>query len=441
MGFDRRFTLGLIAWIAALAAAVTAAALSFLTPGLGAARIVALLLVAGALWGMWRLVSRTNVALARFVEALRFDDTSARFGGTHGGGFEALGAALDGAMDRLRERQMASAAEMRFLEALVDDMPVALLTIDGEGHVDPANKAARRLFRGAPGTRAEDYAVYGATLAKRLAGGDAAEEILLLAIEGRTQRVLVRSGTLERLGRSIRAVTVQPIQGTLDAVEMAAQTDLVRVLTHEILNSLTPVTSLAATAADLLDDPELAGNPRIGDARAAVSTLARRAHGLGHFIEAYRAVAHTPELQRQTFAAQPWAEELGRIFAAREPEVPLDIEVTPARLALEADPDLLAQVLINLLQNAAQAMAGQDRPPRLALRLFADREALVIEVEDNGPGVPEGLRQDVFLPFFTTRATGTGVGLNLARQIVVAHGGSIDVGDAEGGGAVFRILI
>ncbi|NYT42046.1 sensor histidine kinase [Sphingomonas sp. R-74633] len=441
MGFDRRFTLGLIAWIAAVAVALGAVALAFVTPGLGAARIVAMLLVAGAIWGLWWHVSRTNVAVARFIEALRFDDTSARFGGATGGGFEELGGALDGAMDRLRVRQAATAAEMRFLEALVDDMPVALLTVDGAGAVAPANKAARRLFRDARGTRAEDYAVYGATLAKRLAGGDAAEEILLLAIEGRTQRVLVRSGTLERLGRSIRAVTVQPIQGTLDAVEMAAQTDLVRVLTHEILNSLTPVTSLAATAADLLDDPELTANPRIGDARAAVTTLARRAHGLGHFIEAYRAVAHTPDIQRQAFAAGPWAEELGRIFAARQPDLPLAIDVRPARLSIDADPDLLAQVLINLLQNAAQAMTGQERAPTLALRLFAERETLVIEVEDNGPGVPEGLRQDVFLPFFTTRATGTGVGLNLARQIVVAHGGSIAISDAPGGGALFRILL
>ncbi|MBN8811190.1 MULTISPECIES: PAS domain-containing sensor histidine kinase [unclassified Sphingomonas] len=441
MGFDRRFAPGLAAWIAALGGALAAAALTLFTPGLGAARIVALLLVLGAVWGLWRHVSRTNVDVARFVEALRFDDTAARFGGHRGAGFEALGTALDSAMDRLRARQMAAAAEMRFLEALVDDMPVALLTIDGEGQVAPANKAARRLFRKTPGTRTEDYAVYGATLAKRLAGGGATEEILLLAIEGRTQRALVRSGMLERLGRSIRVVTVQPIQGTLDAVEMAAQTDLVRVLTHEILNSLTPVTSLAATAADLLDDPELAANPRIADARAAVSTLARRAHGLGHFIEAYRTVAHTPIIQRQAFAAQPWAEELGRIFAAREPEVPLEIHVASARLAIDADPDLLAQVLINLLQNAAQAMAGQKRPPRLALRLFPDREALAIEVEDNGPGVPEGLRQDVFLPFFTTRATGTGVGLNLARQIVVAHGGSIAITDAPGGGALFRILL
>jgi two-component system nitrogen regulation sensor histidine kinase NtrY len=79
--------------------------------------------------------------------------------------------------------------------------------------------------------------------------------------------------------------------------------------------------------------------------------------------------------------------------------------------------------------------------PRLALRLFSDSQATVIEVEDNGPGVPESLRQDVFLPFFTTRATGTGVGLNLARQIVVAHGGAIDVTDAPDGGALFRILL
>jgi signal transduction histidine kinase len=221
---------------------------------------------------------------------------------------------------------------------------------------------------------------------------------------------------------------------------MAAQTDLVRVLTHEILNSLTPVTSLAATAADLLGDPDLSADPRIGDARIAVETLARRAQGLSNFIEAYRAVAQTPELKRQSFAARPWTDELARIFAAKAPAVALRVEVSPANLALDADPDLLAQVVINLMQNAAQAM--QESPqPRLALRLLGDTQATVIEVEDNGPGVPESLRQDVFLPFFTTRATGTGVGLNLARQIVIAHGGAIDVGDAPGGGALFRIVL
>lgn len=252
--------------------------------------------------------------------------------------------------------------------------------------------------------------------------------------------MLVRSATLERLGRRTRAVSVQPIQGTLDAVEMAAQTDLVRVLTHEILNSLTPVTSLADTASDLLAEPDLAPDPRIADARAAVATLARRARGLGHFIEAYRAVAQTPQLRRQRFAARAWAGELARLFAAEHPGVPLNAEVAPEGLVLDADPDLLAQVLINLLRNAAQAMEAVAAP-RLTLRLLGEGGGVAIEVEDNGPGIPPALRQDIFLPFFTTRATGTGVGLNLARQIVVAHGGTIEAGDAPGGGARLRIML
>ncbi|WP_404337533.1 sensor histidine kinase [Sphingomonas sp. MMS12-HWE2-04] len=439
MGFDQRFTIGLIAWIAALTLALLACIAAFATPGLGAARIVALGVAGGMFAGLWRHITRTNRTVARFLEALKFGDTALQFDVEGGAGFGELGGSLNEALARFRAEQDRVSGELRYLDALIDDMPVAVLTVDAGGHVALANKSARRLFAGEHGTLPEDFVAYGATFARRLAKGSQNEELLILTINGRPQRMLVRQATLERLGQRTRALSVQPIQGTLDAVEMAAQTDLVRVLTHEILNSLTPVTSLAATAAELLSDRDLASDPRIADASAAVTTLARRAQGLGHFIEAYRAVAQTPEIKRQSFAARPWAEELARLFAAKTPEVPLTL-VAPETLALDADPDLLAQVVINLLQNAAQAMAGIEAP-RLALRLFAQGEARVIEVEDNGPGIPEGLRQDVFLPFFTTRPTGTGVGLNLARQIVVAHGGAIDVTDAPGGGALFRILL
>jgi len=441
MGFDRRFTLGMFANLVALILALAVVTAAFSAPGYAALRIVALVLTGGAIWSLWAHVTRTNVSLARFIEAIRFGDTAVRFESTEGAGFQKLGRALDEAMERVRDRQEAASGELRFLDALVDDMPVALLTIDEEGQITPANKAARRLFRDATGTQAADFATYGATFAKRLIQGGSSEELLMLAIDGRTQHAIVRVGTLERLGRRTRAVTVQPIQATIDAVEMATQTDLVRVLTHEILNSLTPVTSLAGTAANLLQHPDLSGDPRIADARMAVTTLARRAEGLGHFIEAYRAVARPPEVKRQAFAARPWAEELARLFAAEGQEVPLTLTIAPADLALDADPDLLAQVVINLLHNAAQAMEGKTEAPRIALRLEAAADGARIEVEDDGPGVPPSLRQDVFLPFFTTRAKGTGVGLNLARQIVVAHGGTIDIADGADGGALFRIRI
>ncbi|MBO9623676.1 MAG: sensor histidine kinase [Sphingomonas sp.] len=440
MGSDRRFTIGLAAWIVGLSVALFACVAAFITPDLGAARIVALAIVVATFMGTLHHVTRTNRIVGRFLEALRFGDTAVRFETGGGAGFGELGAALNEALGRFRAEQERAVGELRYLDALVDDAPVAVLIVGGDGQVSLANKAARRLFSEGQPTRPQDFAPYGATFARRLETGPQQEELLILNIEGRAQRMLVRSATLERLGQRTRAVSVQPIQGTLDAVEMAAQTDLVRVLTHEILNSLTPVTSLAGTAAELLADPALSADPRVADARMAVETLARRAYGLSHFIEAYRAVARTPEIKRQHFAARPWAEELARIFAAKAPAVPLSLEVTPDTLALDADPDLLAQVVINLMQNAAQAMEGGARPPRLSLRLNGEART-VIEVEDNGPGIPESLRQDVFLPFFTTRATGTGVGLNLARQIVVAHGGSIDIGDAPGGGALFRILL
>jgi len=441
MGFDRRFTIGLIAWTVGLVAALLACIAAFLTPGLGAARVVAVAIAAAALAGLLHHVTRTNRVIGRFLEAVKFGDTAMRFDAQGSAGFGTLGAALNRALARFRAEQERIAGELRYLDALVDDMPVAMLTVSADGHVALANKAARRLFAGVQGTLPQDFAPYGATFARRLENGSQPEELLILNIERRAQRMLVRSATLERLGQRTRALSVQPIQGTLDAVEMAAQNDLVRVLTHEILNSMTPVTSLAATAAELLADPDLSADPRVADARVAVETLARRAHGLSHFIEAYRAVARTPEIKRRHFAAGPWAEELARIFAAKAPEVPLALEVVPESLALDGDPDLLAQVVINLMQNAAQAMADGARPARLALRLLRSARGAAIEVEDNGPGVPASLRQDIFLPFFTTRSTGSGVGLNLARQIVVAHGGAIDVTDAPGGGALFRILL
>ena len=437
MGFDRRFTLALALWIIALLAALAGFIWSFEVEGLGATRIVAGLIVVAAASGLWSHVDRTNRTVARFVEALNSQDFATRFDGRGGASFGELGTALNDAMRRLQEARDRSAREMRYLEALVDDMPIALLTIDEAHGVTPANKAARRLFTRHQGVRPEDYAVYGATFAGRLADdGEVRQELLILRMPGGPQRAIVRSASLERLGLRIRAVTVEPVQGTLDTIEMAAQTDLVRVLTHEILNSLTPVTSLAGTAEALLD----AEPPDVPDARVAVTTLSRRAEGLRRFIDSYRAVSHAPVLRRRPFEAGPFAGELAKLFAVEWIDVPLTLEVQSG-LTLDADPDLLAQVLINLLRNAAEATrrGGDGQWVRLGLSNVGGRAW--IEVEDGGAGVPENLRRDIFLPFFTTRAEGTGVGLNLARQVVVAHGGTIDIADGRTGGALFRIIL
>jgi len=442
MGFDGRFTAGLAVRVAALGLAVTALVMALHADGYAATRLVTGILVFGAAALLWTHVTRTNRMLASFVEALHAGDTAMRFGAPdRKASFGALAAAFDGALARLRTERLEDADQLRFLQALLDDVPVALLVVDGSGSVEQINKAARRLFGKHDATMAEDYARYGATFARRLTGGAAAEETLVLNLDGRPQRAIVRTAQVSRLGVAVRAITVQPAQGAFDMVEMATQSDLVRVLTHEILNSLTPVTSLAATASMLIYDLDPDDAPALADARAAIATLARRAQGLTDFVHGYRAVAQPPEVKRRTFAARAWADELARLFAAEWPALPLASSVVPQDLAIEADPDLMAQVLINLLRNAAQAASDHRPDPRVTLEIAAgEGHGATIRVEDNGPGIPPDIHGEIFLPFFTTRRSGSGIGLNLARQIVVAHGGTIDVAPGDQG-AVLEIRL
>jgi two-component system nitrogen regulation sensor histidine kinase NtrY len=223
---------------------------------------------------------------------------------------------------------------------------------------------------------------------------------------------------------------------------VAAQADLVRVLTHEIMNSLTPVTSLARSGAEMVAAAEEAGVD-LADARVATETVARRAEGILRFVESYREFAQAPDVHRRSFKAQPWAEEVLRLAVAGVGDRKIDarVEVQPKSLSLNADPELLAHALLNLLRNAVRATAEVESP---AVVLKVRREAsgrCRIDVEDNGPGIPEERREDIFLPFYTTHKGGSGVGLSFARQVALAHGGSISALEAAGGGAKIRVVI
>jgi two-component system nitrogen regulation sensor histidine kinase NtrY len=446
MAFRARFVAGLAWRAAALLGTVFLLVLTLQTRGLGAARILAAGFCLWAVIELWRYIQRTNRDVARFLEAVRLGDLSQSF--THGAGgtgFTEIGEALDKGIRALREERHRLTDASRFYEAVLDDAPTPLLTIGGDGRVELTNKAARRLFVRHSGVRIEDFADYGNAFVQALADDTIGQPRLVpLTLDAMPQAAMVSSAAVQRLGGMVRVVAVQPIQGELNAVEIAAQSDLVRVLTHEIMNSITPVTSLAQTAAALIRDVDTGEDPNIRDARAAIETLARRADGVMHFVESYRQISRTPEVRRRLFELLPWARELEALFAASDASagVSLAVTVAPEHLVVDADPDLLCQVLINLLRNAAEAARDHAEAPAIALSFAAAAAGRVqIEVSDNGPGVAEALRQDVFLPFFTTKAKGTGVGLSLARQVVLAHRGSIALAESESGGALFRILL
>jgi len=440
-----RYLVGLVWRLGLLILAALAFAETLARPDLGATRIVAALVVIGSGALLWRHVTRTNRELARFIDAVRFADFSQGFiHRSEGSGFSELGRVLDGAMKRLRDDKHKLIDANRFYEAVLDDAPTALLTVDGEGRVELANKAARRLLVRHKGVRVEDFRDYGDAFARALEGGAIGRPRLVpLVSDGVPQTMLVSGAVVHRLGGLVRVVAVQPIQGELNAIEIAAQSDLIRVLTHEIMNSMTPVTSLAHSAAALMRAVDKGADRDVADARGAVETLARRADGVMHFVESYRQISRAPEIRRRAIDVAAWADELAALFSAsdRAEGVTLDLAVD-AGMALQADPDLMSQVLINLLRNAADAARDHAEAPQVRLAFQRARSGRAqIEVADNGPGVPENLKQDVFLPFFTTKAKGSGIGLSLARQVVLAHRGVISLETAPEGGALFRILL
>lgn len=442
MAFRRSFEFGLAWRTILLVLALLLLVLAFATPGLRAARILAVLIAAGSLAGLWSFIRRTNFQVARFVESVRFEDYAQRFSDPSGGGFDVLGDTLDRALAQLHERQISTATEARYLAAIIDDCPIALLTIAEDGRVQLLNKAARQIFRSHPITRAADLLQLGPEFAAAAQLPPGTQKITRMIVDGVPQRAIVSSAHVARLDGHVTVLSLLPAQSQLGVLEMAAQADLVRVLTHEILNSLTPVTSLARTAAELVASADTESD-MLADARIATQTVARRAEGISRFVESYREFARTPEVRTQHFMVKPWAEELLRLL----PPLPggtaaeLQLDVVPETLRVEIDADLVAQALLNMLRNAIRATAGVENPRiRLTIRRLPQGRAM-IEVSDNGPGIPEDRREDIFLPFYTTHSGGSGVGLSFARQVALAHGGEISCTDGPEGGACLRMVL
>ncbi|HXC74625.1 MAG TPA: ATP-binding protein [Sphingomicrobium sp.] len=442
MDFRRKFEFGLAWRTAVLVACVWLLIQALNAPDLRAGRIIAALIAVVALASLWNFIRRTNFQVSRFIESVRFEDYSQRFSDPSGGGFDVLGDTLDAALKQLQARHMKESAEARYLSAILDDSPSALVTIDQDGRVELLNKAARQLFGQRPMSSVGDFDALGAELAAVVKLPPGIRKITRLMLDGVPHKAIFASAQVARLDQPVTVLSILPVQSELGALEVAAQADLVRVLTHEIMNSLTPVTSLARSSADMVAAAEKAGAD-VADARQAAETVARRAEGILRFVESYREFAQTPEVHRRSFKAGPWAEEILRLAmaSAGERRVEGRVEVRPKSLSLTADPELLAHAVLNLLRNGIRATNDSAAP---AVSLTVQREPngrFRIDVEDNGPGIPPDRREDIFLPFYTTHKGGSGVGLSFARQVALAHGGSIVALESAAGGADLRIVI
>lgn len=445
MGFNR-FALQVTARIAALFAGLLVLAYLVTRTELVAVTAVvgALVLLQAAL--VIRFVQRTNRELGRLLDAIRYDDFQQSFSiGDLGPTFAELKAAFDDVMGRFRAARLDREAQRRYLEALVEHVPVAILAVHDDGAVELLNNAARRLLNTSAATTLAQLDAYGAGFQRDLTQCKAGERVVTRMTHDGVQRHLIVSTTqLTVTGVAVRLITLQDIQSELDWNELSAWRDMARILSHEIMNSLTPIASLARTADEMVDELAAradAGDELVGDIHAAIQTVARRSDGLMRFVRNYRQFTQMPPPTLRPVALREYVQRLEQLLQTEWAGRGIELHVAPpaSGLTILADDTLLDQAVINLLRNAADAAAASAAPQVWLDARLSDRGRPVIEIGDNGPGVDEALGDKIFLPFFTTKPEGSGIGLALARQIMLVHKGAITASARPGGGALFRL--
>jgi len=443
MGFSGSRT-GLILRTAALFLTVTIAAWTMEHTHWYATIGVCLLAVAFQTALLFRYMTRSSHEMARFLEAIAFDDTSQTFSARplddpNG----ELAAAMTHVLAKLRAGRAEREAQTQYLQTLINHVPVALISIEESAEVQLLNMAARRLFE-SPLTSTTQFARYGESFAvgmESLRAGDTA--ILRMERLESTLQLKAAATHVSAQGARHLLVSLQNIETEMSAQEMAAWQTVIRVMSHEVMNSLTPVSSLAATAHNLVgevlsqlpaDDTRTA---TLRDAHEALETVARRSEGLLHFVRNHRRLTKRLTTQIEITPVRRIFVRLQRLLAsdlaARDIQIVTTVE--PETLELAVDADLLDQALINLVRNAIEAL--RDTPSGL-IALCARRDPdghIAICVADNGPGIPTDQREKVFVPFFTTKKQGSGIGLTIVRQIATAHGATVDITQTPGRGA------
>ena len=414
-----------------------------------------LLLIAAiiAAFSLFRYVNDTNRRLARFFESVRYSDFAIRFSSAKekGDSFAEVNRQFNEVLEAFRQTRAEKEANLLFLNTIVQHLSTGLLAFDASMNVLVSNNAAFQLLGVYRLHHLNDLPEHHKTLIQFVQKLTTKGKILYQPEAGR--QLSVQGVSVNLQGRAVRLLTLQNIHPELQRKEVDAWRNLTRVLRHEIMNSVTPIVSLVETAQDIVQH-DLPQNAASADLSEALEVVAARSRGLVNFVEAYRSFTAIPQPKLEDISAKQLLDRVVSLVVAEHKDLKIRIEafVQPENLSIRADTAQLEMVLLNLVKNAREAMSGNaneqratsneqqttSNEQRITLRAGADSKGRAfIEVEDNGPGIPPELLEEIFIPFFTTKPTGTGVGLSISRQIMQLHGGDIRVSSAMGGGTRF----
>jgi two-component system nitrogen regulation sensor histidine kinase NtrY len=395
-------------------------------------------------------VEKTNRDLTRFFTSIKYSDFSQTFKDADlGPSFDGLRKSFTEVMNVFRKTRAEKEEHYRYLQTVVQHIGIGLIAYQPNGDVELINTAAKRLL-GIPALKnIQSLESFSKKLVNTLFEIKPKGRALIKVEDQNELLHLALYATEFKLrGQIFSLVSIQNIHSELEEREIEAWQKLIRVITHEIMNSITPISSLASTINEMLKDsyPLSAKKQKIDsesltDIHDAAQTIQKRSQGLLHFVDAYRNLTLIQKPNFQLFPVKELFSRVEKLMQAniKEKSIRLRINVDPKTLELTADPELIEQVLINLLLNALQSVEGK-RKAKIDLMAHLDgRGRILIQVKDNGPGIDKDNLEKIFIPFFSTKDKGSGIGLSLSRQIMRLHHGSITVQSSPEKQTVFTL--
>lgn len=411
------------------------------------------LLIVAQLYDLIFYVEKTNRELSRFLLAIRHSDFTQRFSTHHSNpSFSELHTAFNEVSEAFQRIKADKEAHYQYLQAIISHIGIGILSYDQKGEVRLLNQATKDLLQVPHLKQVDALNRISPELVQAMKKLMTGESQLVSILRNNEQLLLsVRATELVSQGEELKIISLQNIRSEMEQQELEAWQKLIRVLTHEIMNSVTPVISLTSTISQLVET-ELVAQPAgpvmdedsLEDIRTGLRTIEKRTKGMLHFVENYRKLTRVPTPERAQVRVQELFSRVHRLMQAdfAKHQVRFLMEPQEQDLQIFADLELIEQVLINLVKNAMEACTGaQDACVEvLAFRDEKEQGRVRIDVKDNGHGIPDDVLDKIFVPFYTTKKQGSGIGLSLSRQIMRQHHGSIRVSTQPGGPTVFSLV-
>ena len=401
---------------------------------------------------LFHTIFRTNRIIQSLLESIRYDDFNKKIQDKAAGlGFEGLADSAQSIIRAIASARIEKETQYQYLQLILEHVNTSVLTLDEQNRPELINPLALNML-GLYNTRNpawEDIQKAAPLFAEAIGNmGKSGRAMIRLSNTPTGKKLLILVSTIKIEGKHVRIITFQDIEPEIEQQEMESWQTISSIMAHEIMNSLTPLSSLTETGIMLLEEKDRAkdlselSQQTINNLYTALKTISDRNQALTQFIGNYRQLSRLPPPSRKKIHVSTMLIELKELYEPQFMKRGIAFELAPGpdKYLILADPAQVNQVLINLVKNAMEALE-QVPNPRLEIGVKRILDLISIEVKDNGPGIPADLLEKIFVPFFSTKSDGSGIGLSLSRQIIRNHGGQITIESAAKSGTIFRIAL